>query len=1238
MMEKFRIKTDIGSNQKITVELQQSFDLLEILSLKLTQKDIYTSLCSDYGVVVGRITVNNGFGVPNAKISIFVPLSEEDEDDPVISELYPYKSPSDLNEDGFRYNLLPARKQHGGHEATGTFPDQLDILTRDEILEVYEKYYKYTVKTNDAGDFMIWGVPIGQQILHVDLDLSDIGCFSLRPYDFIINGASVGQFKNNYEFDASENLNSLPQIKTFDKTIEVYPFWGNPELCDISITRTDFDLSEYGLKIEPNAYLIGGTYTDSDKMSINKNCTPKKKMGKKCELITKSGIVEGIRFTSQYDEDGKPLLEYIENLGTIDDEGSFMILLPMNMEYIYTNEFGENEYTNNPNIGIPTSSCYRLRLSLNDSGLSRTRTIGSYLVPNIREYNDEESKSYSFSLDFQDYPEDSIDLILNSSDGFFQPKDYFYRVTYNKVYTVSSFNGSHFKGNTMEKDRFLGIKDAVPGDDDDCGGDAVTPPVNFGVKNYTFQLLIADMLLFVEHVFNLVILLVFNTLANFLHSIANIFDQWPTRFLEEPFRKGAYSLQSSGQKKLYLITYPECDECRDDEDLNYNEAAGLINDDNYCLFATATILGNSSSNDVEITNITQDNVVCTGITIYTGVTAEDELKQELITNGSSYFILYNGVPLYISDDKYFYEDSGTFYFLDRDRVFNENITYNNVPIYSLTVFSGDTEGTIIEMESGCDIYDVPYNEEVIEFYYGPNREIIPLSGYTAGMEVSGTNLSNRNGNRKLVEKYKNETYSLITESGQSEFSNGIFYVVPGTQTNGRLLGIILEYYRRKRIGTLFCGGIVNFSYIDNWLSGSLYFFQFKSKIKDKKKETKVKYCKKLLHYSEIDERFYYRSTLFNPLLDPLTGFTGYPDTTGIIRLGRPTTLVDLGPRDEFIKEICLDKSLDPNCSVSRSIGSTSFQDFGELLGLAINYRLDVADKQFNINKFFDNDGFNSYGMKRAFDGDILQLISIHNETGIEEFDLQSLNYAGYSFQFLDPDAPPTNQIFNGGPIAITFYLSGDGQRIRACINQPGNLTESSQLVPFYLWDKKGTGFGPTSGSGMDDQSWDYKYSGITVQPLQGMYNVGGTTITDNNKYLLLPMTYTYSGFTYTGFTFDSDLSLDFNVISETPFSETLYESAYPGFTYLEVTGGTEDNPTSGILYTKVDTGITITSWDTTQWNIGTFIIRKTQDYYTSNRQILSTPFTFYFGLRPGKTGLDRFIENFGPKDFFNPIE
>ena len=60
MTQKHRISTNIGKDQIIKVELKQDFDLLEILSLKFTQKEAYTSLCADYGVVCGRISVNNG--------------------------------------------------------------------------------------------------------------------------------------------------------------------------------------------------------------------------------------------------------------------------------------------------------------------------------------------------------------------------------------------------------------------------------------------------------------------------------------------------------------------------------------------------------------------------------------------------------------------------------------------------------------------------------------------------------------------------------------------------------------------------------------------------------------------------------------------------------------------------------------------------------------------------------------------------------------------------------------------------------------------------------------------------------------------------------------------------------------------------------------------------------------------------------------------------------------------------
>ena len=337
MVQKHRISTNIGKDQKVTVELKQDYDFLEILSLKFTQQEAYTSICADYGVVCGRITANNGLGIPNARVSIFVPLSDEDSEDPVIKALYPYESVSDRNDNNYRYNLLPERKQHGGHEPTGTFPDQRDVLTREEVLEVYEKYYKYTVKTNTAGDFMIWGVPPGEQTIHVDLDLSDISCFSLRPDDFIRKGSGLDDFKSSYEFKSSDDIDSLPQIVTFDKIIQVYPFWGNADICELGISRVDFDLSEKGIKIEPMAYFIGSIYTDSDGNQVSKGCTPGNLEGGKCSLITGEATIEAIRFKNARDTQNRPILEEYKVKEDVNEDGSFVLPLPMNMEYLYTN-------------------------------------------------------------------------------------------------------------------------------------------------------------------------------------------------------------------------------------------------------------------------------------------------------------------------------------------------------------------------------------------------------------------------------------------------------------------------------------------------------------------------------------------------------------------------------------------------------------------------------------------------------------------------------------------------------------------------------------------------------------------------------------------------------------------------------------------------------------------------------------------------------------------------------------
>ena len=221
MGQSYRIRTEQGINKTITVQIDQEFEFLEILSLKIQQSDIYLRNCSDYGVVVGRVTANNGFGIPNARISVFIPIEVIDQSNPIISSIYPYKSPSDKNQDGYRYNLLPYEKSYSAHAATGTLPSRLDALTGQTAIEIYDKYYRYTAKTNESGDYMIMGVPLGTQTLFMDVDLSDIGEFSLTPQDLIRMGlASEAQVAGG-RFKSSTDLNSLPQIINLSQKIVI---------------------------------------------------------------------------------------------------------------------------------------------------------------------------------------------------------------------------------------------------------------------------------------------------------------------------------------------------------------------------------------------------------------------------------------------------------------------------------------------------------------------------------------------------------------------------------------------------------------------------------------------------------------------------------------------------------------------------------------------------------------------------------------------------------------------------------------------------------------------------------------------------------------------------------------------------------------------------------------------------------------------------------------------------------
>ncbi len=1512
-MQKHRISTNIGKDQKVTVELKQDYDLLEILSLKFSQKDAYTSLCADYGVVCGRITANNGFGIPNAKVSIFVPQKVDHQNDPVISSLYPYTSVTDRNDDNYRYNLLPKRQQHGGHVPTGTFFDQSDILNREEVLEVFENYYSYTVKTNESGDFMIWGVPLGKQTIHVDLDLSDIGCFSFRPYDFIKKGEGVDKFERYYRFKSSTDVDGLPQIIKFDQTIEVYPFWGNLDLCEIGITRTDFDLSDRDIRIEPISLILTSTITDDNGDAVKRNGVIRTKSGYKCNLQTTEGTISAVRYTGKkvFGSDGVtlyPELEYFYPSETIDQDGSAMVVLPMNLEYVYTNEFGEQEITNDPNKGIATTTVARFKFTL--TGNEGNTGTASYLVPQIREFNKNTNGSnnfgeydgellttYQFSNVFEDYlsavwPDgtkstmsttyvnNKKSLMLGTNNNGV-PEDVFYKFIYGKVYTVSSFQGSHYELSGAEsffglsrRDAFLGIKEIRPNVEDDCSSKTNYFPVNFGFRNrIKFGLLVAEVLLFIQYIFTIVTIWIYETLGSVLYDIGG----WMARQdiiaighalapVGWQLRELAFRLMEGGQTTLPLTIYPDCEECTTDVDsvapnaglsnltlfnrsveiktrvIPYNGSIYLVylsgQTPSYLNSSTSasstflpTLFAGESAKETPSTGITESQLI--SLHTYTNPIATSEKRfiggiYPLIGSDETTEIFNN---MYGTFDSSFNEESLNVYFRtvtvteptntgNSYRIFvvpnqyvyaqyvdlsggpisaPENITltllirnpctflsrtqditilsgqttsgnatlqlidcgggntqvevyervasrtpgtyreyntgtpetYTNVPAIALaysdwakyggkdytdggienikdlyavirvydkgSVKSVSSDGQLV-IEQGCSKYDKFYDESNNLYtylwssngsygtvtdvsnannpsgtawylnsrrttnnwgttnnpfhllgkpFYGGSPYVesttSPGANYSIVATIAGSFDTRRLPNAANLEGGEN-TYSKKTKSGLTEIRDGVITIVPVIDGTSKNQNVIKEWYKRKRVGVFFCGGVVNYSFIDNWLNGILYFFKFDRRVKwdDKSvldlNQRGTKYPRELIFFNVMKEEFFYRATPY----DPTNGFKGQ-SYSGYKEILHPTTFYDVGVRDEFLYEICQDPRIDPTCSVVRDIAASSYQDPANIVEYAINYRMDISDAKFDVGDFFTGTGLGNN--TSVFDGDITQLMSINCEAGIEAFDLDSPHYFIYNGEFMDPENTYFSSYFKSGnnysPTPIDFKFDVNGSFVRGCLNF--RLGDYSQKVPFFLWNKGGTGFGPY-GTSSDQQQWDR--TSIASMKLQRLFSVSGATSTTTNylmadgeeEYLLKPITIDHSQFSFTGNT--TDMLERFDNISMSAPSTVANAAQYTnieGDIWLHVTSGTTKSPDKGDIYVVVDK-----TWkkqtDEYVRDYREMFLTETKINYGGTKQVLSTPFLFYFGLRPDKTSLDTLIKYYGPKGAFPPAE
>lgn len=279
-----RIKTNIG-DKFVSVNLDQTYESMDILSLKVYQKDVYRLFDADYGIIVGRVLAN-GVGIPNCRISVFVPINEETIANPInlddikkieAAALYPFKTVLDKDGNGKVYNLLPKysrnRNFNGfpdndyGIGATpktpvGSFLEKEEVVTNETVAYVYDKYYKFSTITNESGDYILTVPSNRSYSVNMCCDITDIGRFSTTAALLKLDGLPDNFFTpDGLRINENIPLERLPNIDIQNQGITVKPLWSqNESNTNVGINRLDFQLTK---KIQPFITVVGNQFTQN---------------------------------------------------------------------------------------------------------------------------------------------------------------------------------------------------------------------------------------------------------------------------------------------------------------------------------------------------------------------------------------------------------------------------------------------------------------------------------------------------------------------------------------------------------------------------------------------------------------------------------------------------------------------------------------------------------------------------------------------------------------------------------------------------------------------------------------------------------------------------------------------------------------------------------------------------------------------------------------------------------------
>jgi hypothetical protein len=550
--------------------------------------------------------------------------------------------------------------------------------------------------------------------------------------------------------------------------------------------------------------------------------------------------------------------------------------------------------------------------------------------------------------------------------------------------------------------------------------------------------------------------------------------------------------------------------------------------------------------------------------------------------------------------------------------------------------NGSTDSsTFADLDSGSKRIN-----QVLSSFNCANMAPLPCYNVTQEGPFSGTGLCTSEFN---VAPKSDSCWESGPGVGNRGFEGGcyVFVTVPLLSlVNGHDLRAIFEWSERILITFAACRDVFSHLFTNNWVNGTLYAWSFNnnvtytSPLAPNGNQPSSQFCKDTIMLHPTTNNFYYRSSPYNDSNDAFVG-AERPSVTGLFRFGAysgnwynllyPTTIIDLGPRNNYMQEIVMSDEFDGY--VANKLGPTSFQDISDLLNLFLISRLGnlgnfniialLTGRGVQIESFFDRNpqtGILGIGGTKMVDGDYAQMVAINSELGVIPFN--EINYQDYT----QPGIQDPIFITGGGykKVVIGVFYRANLQ-LRDFITPKRTIIDGLAPITTQVSNNCtvndincNVNYFPVKSQKVPFYNWEIGYGGPT-------YCTGTATIfgSQQNDWYTNPINANggFMAHRYQDLKREEPTSRYFRTEPN-----TLGLNYYPGFISAVQASGQYLDPTTNDYYRNTDGYYNYTA-DETYWD-------QTND---SPRAIhTGAPFYFYFGLKKGKTAYDRFSKKWIP--------